>query len=1134
MKQYLHILLTALMMAAVNVSAQQLYWQENGESSTGGELANIPKEDPTNLSTNLSDWYVQAGNIVNQKVSTNRVDASTLNVAKYANSGTGNIFLTSVWNGSAFSQNNIEYNRRIGNPAGSQTLYFSAIFSVFQVRTDDARFPFGLSEIANSDGDPSLVNRTWGSRIVVDKLSGDQQNGTYQVGITKDNTVTVYPDLLADPTKEFSTGDVVVVIMKLTMDGIDNANDQLDLYVGTSVPDAEPTVWDATITDQVDAAINGVFIREKMDGGKAVQDPFIDFGHLRVADSWSALLPQVPVSEVVVSSAVGNTIPNFTTTQLSALVSPADATDKILIWSVENQTGTATITENGLLVAYKEGTVRAIATANDGSGVVGDIQITIEPNTEDGLVYRAEAEYSELTDAVINGQGCANSSGGGFVKYSDANSAKSSHAYIDAPFTKDYTLKVHYFNPNASKISFSTDDIDYTTVLDFAAADFCGAGTAAVQEFTISLVQGINTIYFKNSELVTPEPLIDFIEVYDPTIYAETINVTSAGGTNAVDVGNTLQMQAEVLPANADLSTVTWSVDNTSIATIDPSTGLLSAVAEGVVVVTATSDDLAAVTGTLEVIVGAPIILVSEINITSEIEGGIAINQTSQMTAEVLPLSSDDTSVTWSVTNGTGEATIDPSTGILTGVAVGTVTVMATANDASGVMGILEVTIVELVTQITVSSAVGNEIIVGQTSQMSVDVLPATASDASVTWSVTNGTGQASIDAAGKLIATTIGTVTVVATANDASGVTGTLEITIVETSVLVTQINITSATGTQVASGQTSQMSATVLPTNATDATITWSVTNGTGEATIDASGLLSGVAAGTVTVMASANDASGVTGTLEITIVQSTVLVSQVNVTSAAGTSINISETSQMSAEVLPADATDASVTWSVSNGSGDATISSTGLLTAVAAGTVTVTAAANDNGGVSGSLEITIVDPTVLVTEIIVSSAEGTSIELGVSSQMSAEVLPAEATDGSVTWSVVSGTGAASIDANGLLSTEAVGTITVLATANDASGIVGELAIDITDIVLSISNKAIAAGVALYPNPVVDAFSLESVSKDFESVEVISMTGKVMLTTNETKQPISIAKLPEANYLVKATATDGEMFTFRIIKK
>jgi hypothetical protein len=71
------------------------------------------------------------------------------------------------------------------------------------------------------------------------------------------------------------------------------------------------------------------------------------------------------------------------------------------------------------------------------------------------------------------------------------------------------------------------------------------------------------------------------------------------------------------------------------------------------------------------------------------------------------------------------------------------------------------------------------------------------------------------------------------------------------------------------VAEGDTLQIIATVSPTNATDASVTWSVINGTGSATIDVNGLLTAVSAGSVTVVATANDASGVSEQIVITVI-------------------------------------------------------------------------------------------------------------------------------------------------------------------------------------------------------------------------------------------------------------------------
>jgi hypothetical protein len=84
------------------------------------------------------------------------------------------------------------------------------------------------------------------------------------------------------------------------------------------------------------------------------------------------------VTSIVVTGA-GNatTVANAATLQMSAAVLPANATNTAVVWSVVNGTGTATIAVGGLLTATGVGTVTVVATAADGSGVVGTLVITV-------------------------------------------------------------------------------------------------------------------------------------------------------------------------------------------------------------------------------------------------------------------------------------------------------------------------------------------------------------------------------------------------------------------------------------------------------------------------------------------------------------------------------------------------------------------------------------------------------------------------------------------------------------------------------------------------------------------------------------------------------------------------------------
>lgn len=104
--------------------------------------------------------------------------------------------------------------------------------------------------------------------------------------------------------------------------------------------------------------------------------------------------------------------------------------------------------------------------------------------------------------------------------------------------------------------------------------------------------------------------------------------------------------------------------------------------------------------------------------------------------------------------------------------------------------------------------------------------------------------------------------------------------VTVEFTPILVTSVAVNSAgNATEVVYGQTLQMSVEVLPNDALDKTVTWSVTNDTGAATISTDGLLTATGAGTVTVKATANDGSAVYGEKPITVTKATATVNLTN---------------------------------------------------------------------------------------------------------------------------------------------------------------------------------------------------------------------------------------------------------------
>lgn len=78
---------------------------------------------------------------------------------------------------------------------------------------------------------------------------------------------------------------------------------------------------------------------------------------------------------------------------------------------------------------------------------------------------------------------------------------------------------------------------------------------------------------------------------FDTNYVVMSVSVQGAGGATTITTnGGTLQMEAMVMPTFAADTTVSWSVDDPMVATIDAA-GLLTAAGNGVVTVTATAND---------------------------------------------------------------------------------------------------------------------------------------------------------------------------------------------------------------------------------------------------------------------------------------------------------------------------------------------------------------------------------------------------------------------------------------------------------------------------------------------------------------------------------------------------------------
>lgn len=116
-------------------------------------------------------------------------------------------------------------------------------------------------------------------------------------------------------------------------------------------------------------------------------------------------------------------------------------------------------------------------------------------------------------------------------------------------------------------------------------SEYAPMATSTSSGVVVSDYTGIGGGAYADNQLVI-EKDVTWFNYTATSILPTSISVTSDG---TLTPGQTWQLTATVLPANADNKTVTWSSENTSIATVDQN-GLVTAVSDGVVKIYATSN----------------------------------------------------------------------------------------------------------------------------------------------------------------------------------------------------------------------------------------------------------------------------------------------------------------------------------------------------------------------------------------------------------------------------------------------------------------------------------------------------------------------------------------------------------------
>ena len=706
--------------------------------------------------------------------------------------------------------------------------------------------------------------------------------------------------------------------------------------------------------------------------------------------------PVVPVSSVTMDKGVQSIAINESCT-VKAIVSPSNATNTKVLWTVENASvieysdlGEGSITVTGRQV----GTSKVIARSDDGGYIAsceisvgkGVERIELEPaelqlkkgdsQTLTASIFPADATCqtlhwgtSDSKVASVDEDGKVTAVGNGsatvFVSSSDGGYTAYCNVYVGTPLGSlsldpgEYTLEsigssfkiAPVFYPEDAtdtEVSWTSADPKIASVSSDGTVTAIGPGTTAI---TAAAAGGAIT-----SKCVV-------------TVLSPALAIKISDSRLSLEEGEEATLTASVFPSDATQSTLTWRSDKPEVATVDQD-GNVRAVKAGVAVITVSVSETVFETCTVTVVSRVTGISFD----VDELE--ILPGESHQLKVTVLPENASVPDVNWSSDNAKVAKVSD--TGLVTGLSAGEATIHAVTKDG-GKMATCLVKVGTPVSGISLSKSSASMYVGDSPLALTAAITPSNASDKSVVWSssdasVASVTAGSGLDATVTPVAAGTATITV-STPDGKFSASCALTVKQHVTGVSISKSSLTLYTG------QTETLSAQVKPEDATDTRLTWSSSDKT-VATV-ANGLVTALKAGSTQIRVTSFE-GGFQDVCNLTVKQHATGLDL----SASTLTIYLGQTVTMTATVLPSDASDKSVTWTSSN-SDIVSVTQNGSVTANAMGEAEITATSND-GGFSKSCKVTVIEPLVPATSLTLTP-KTMSLNIGDSGALELQILP-----------------------------------------------------------------------------------------------------------------------------------------------
>ena len=613
-----------------------------------------------------------------------------------------------------------------------------------------------------------------------------------------------------------------------------------------------------------------------------------------------AYVEDIDVSDVLVGSILlqENILLNTNeTAKLVYRINPGYATNRNLKWTSDNNS--IVKVNNGVITDASPGIATITATSTDGSEKMAVCKVIV---MGDFPVEQLTVNPTSLSIDILKSD------------------------FIKAEIKPEYTTN--------RGIVYSSYDKNIVTVFTDGRVKGIAAGST-----TIKVASKYDPSKFK------------YVSVVVNNVYVPMKGFSIKSNDIKIGVADQFKMQIRYLPENSTPS-LKFTSTNPAVATID-SEGIITGVSLGKCQVTISNGSFP---NSINVEVTNQIAIVSQINLIDDITY-VTKGETAIPAISIQPTNAKNKNINYHSWDPT-IATFDEN-GVITAHSLGETYFMVISEENKNALDIGTIKVISgdlvRVTGLNIekSSAV---VEVGDSIYLDVIISPSNATNRTITTS-TNEPDIAEFFPNGKIVGHKIGsTIGGMNLAENKLLFDMVLIQVVANTKVNVTSVNV-SQSSIAINEGQTSQISATVLPINSTDKTLSYFSTNPE-VASVSQTGLITGKGGGNAQIVVSSKENQNIYATVDVQVSATSIKVRIINL---GQTEIELEEGDTYSLNVIvsPSDATNKELAWSSSNNI-SVIVSASGVITAKEVGEATINVISQDGSGVKAKCKVIIVKP------------------------------------------------------------------------------------------------------------------------------------------------------------------------------